>query len=286
MSKCPFPIGLFKNHKTGEEVFASCRQWGCPVCGPVKKNQLLDRVKKGFTPDVPLIPAEDEEYEEIKPYNVRMLTLTLRAGTDDTQITKYWNTLRTELKDAGFKLGRFFWTKEFTKRGTRHLHVLIDCYIPRIVIRKLWKRITGGSYIVHISRMRVKNPAGYASKYLTKGFSEGEFKKYERRYGCSRHFPPSRVRASDGTWEFRWNPEVGVLVWRHSIYGQGFDTEDSWRDAWKTFVIPENKPKYRKYPLPRPPDYAVRLNGWLVAGLFDIFINIDHIAKIYKPAIL
>jgi len=286
MSKCPFPVGYFRNIRTGQKEYASCKQWSCPVCGPRRKRELLDRVKLGFTThEVPFIPAPGEKSEGIRLYDVRMLTLTLKAGTDDSLITKYWNTLRQELKDEGLEIKRFFWTKEFTKRGVRHLHVLIDRYIPKVVIKKLWRRITGGSYIVHITRMQLRNPAGYAAKYMTKGFLEGAFRKYERRFSCSRNFPPTTAKSSDGTWEFRWNPSLGFHVWKHSIYGQGFDTEDSWRDAWKAFEIPEKTPKriHRKkiYSRPLPIPGVERLYLWHIAGLLSIITNIRLIGKLY-----
>lgn len=269
---CPWPVGVFQNTHTGEKIYAACKQWDCPHCGPVKKNQLLDRVAVGFGPT---------EIDGERVANIRMLTLTLRAGVDDTMITKYWNTLRVELKDSGYAISKFFWTKEFTKRGVRHLHVLIDRYIPHGVVRRLWRRITHSSFIVHITRMNLKNPAGYSSKYMSKGFLQGKFRKYERRFGCSRHFKPIKKISSDGTYQFLWNPHLGFLVWKHSIYGQGFDTADSWSDAYKSFVAPSLPSRVRPRvirPL-SPPESACYLNNFF-GPLWFISWNLYELSRL------
>lgn len=189
MSNCPTPSGYF-HLPDGRKIPASCRSWTCPVCGQVKKNEIMDRVKMGcnnllvkkgvvaYTPGGPDAPIW------------RFLTLT-QSTRDDSDIMDDWNRLRSSLSGCGYKI-EYFLTKEFTTKGKRHLHVLIDCWIPQKLLKRLWYKATGGkSYIVHITRWNAHHPAAYMTKYMTKSVGEFRFAKRERRYTSSRGFLPS-----------------------------------------------------------------------------------------------
>jgi hypothetical protein len=85
-----------------------------------------------------------------------------------------WATFRHILVRQGIHV-KYFWSKEFTVKGQRHLHAVINAYIPQNVIKDAWQRATDGeSFIVWITGKDKKerchdiyNPAGYAMKYIT-----------------------------------------------------------------------------------------------------------------------
>ena len=148
-----------------------------------KKYRLLDRVSQGLEPH----PTGGRR--------IRFLTLTLSDQVDDTQIMKFWGRLRAYLakprragkgRKISYRHYRYFWVKEFTKKGTRHLHVMVDAYIPWQLIKNGWYHATGRtSWVVHIAANDLHSPAGYLAKYMTKVMN-GEYRKGERRFGFSR----------------------------------------------------------------------------------------------------
>lgn len=118
-----------------------------------------------------------------------MLTLTLADNIDDTRITEFWNRLLASLRKYGIKFA-YVWFKEFTIKGRRHLHVLLDKYVKKSLIRRLWYAATEQtSYLVKINHRPIRTAAGYVSKYVTKGIQhEKRYKHKERRYSFSRAF--------------------------------------------------------------------------------------------------
>lgn len=110
----------------------------------------------------------------------------------------------------------FFLVKEFTKKGKRHLHVLINCYIPSRVVMYAWRLATdGNSFVTKIARREIKNAAGYMTKYMTKTMEIGLFRRRERRYSCSRnYFKQARLAvAFISTHRFRYdyNPHIASV---------------------------------------------------------------------------
>lgn len=182
VQKCSRPIGLFKNRITGQKIPMRCNTWDCPYCGKIKKINVLKRVERGF-----------ERIGQNLGMRIRSVTLTQRLGSE-RNIMKDWAALRHILARSGYNL-RYFWSKEFTHKGQRHLHLLINAYIPQKTLSFCWRLVTNGeSYIVWINSAErgefaddIRNPAGYMSKYLTKAYSdEVKFNKSEHRYGFSR----------------------------------------------------------------------------------------------------
>lgn len=170
-TNCLYPVGWFVSSDGTREPIP-CKQWKCPSCSRVMKNKLMDRVARGF--------AGEE---------VRFLTLTMRSGSNDREIMKCYNRLRSNLSYHGYKGFKCFVVKEFTRRGVRHLHVAISAYIPQELISKCWYLATDKtSYITDIRyEDDIKNIAGYLTKYMTKSIHSGGFEKGERRYSFSRH---------------------------------------------------------------------------------------------------
>lgn len=68
----------------------------------------------------------------------------------------------------GYKIPRWVGVIE----PPNHIHLVIDAkYIPRAVIKNIWSRITGDSYIIDIRRIAkndFRSIAAYITKYLSK----------------------------------------------------------------------------------------------------------------------
>lgn len=141
-----------------------------------------------------------------------MLTLTLADDVDDNRITEFWNRLKASLRKYGYRFA-YCWFKEFTKKGRRHLHVLLDKFIRKGLIRRLWLKATDNtSYIVKINRRPIRSAAGYCSKYVTKDIQqETRYRRKERRYTCSRDFNIPKI-VSSGEWAFEYDPEYLARV--------------------------------------------------------------------------
>jgi len=195
LKRCPTPSGIFV-HRDGRVRDAPCGSWDCPFCGPKKKMKLLARVERGGN---------------IGGYRWRSLTTT-QHPLDPMPITEAWARFRHLLAKVGFKHIKFFWTKEFTVRGVRHLHCVLNAYIPHAVLKACWRKATNGiSYIVDIrSCNNVRKIAGYMSKYVTKSMMrERRFAKNERRYAFSQWFGWKSLDAPhEPGWIHVYNPKI------------------------------------------------------------------------------
>jgi hypothetical protein len=78
-----------------------------------------------------------------------------------------FNRFREYLRRKYGQPPKFICILEFTQRGTPHLHILLDRYIPQRWISNTWDRLGGGK-IIFIKRVSVRNVSRYLSKYLTK----------------------------------------------------------------------------------------------------------------------
>jgi len=180
-----------------QEVPAACKRWDCPVCGRKNKSKLADRATHYF-----------------KGFRVRMWTLTERLGTG-RDIMEDFARLRASLAKprrgkrkrksrARIRL-RYWVVKEFTENGERHLHIEIAGNVPisKTELSRLWFFATERtSYIVDTGRdSLIKKPGAYMLKYMSKGFTQGDFKKHERRWSASRGFPP-QVKYHVPGWSF------------------------------------------------------------------------------------
>lgn len=206
-SICPQPVGFFWRVVDGKTEIrpAPCKRYDCPHCGKIKKNQVLDKIYWG-TVDIQMNTSALRSWRII-----RSLTLTQHIE-DPTDIMEAYNRFRTSLRDKGYRNIRYFWVKEFTRKNKRHLHILINRYIPQGVIAAAWKQATlGWSYIVHITRvnMTIRKPAGYFAKYVGKALHDQNFRKHEHRYGhdqdtdwtCYSALPPG-----ENKWKFEYLP--------------------------------------------------------------------------------
>lgn len=131
-----------------------------------------------------------------------MLTLTLGDNIDDNRITEFWHRLLASLRKYGIQF-QYVWMKEFTKRGRRHMHVILDRFVKRTLIEKLWRSATEQtSYRVRINHRPIRSAAGYVFKYVSKGLqNEKRYRHKERRYSFSRGFNYEKA-AKSHEWGF------------------------------------------------------------------------------------
>lgn len=137
-----------------------------------------------------------------------MLTLTLQENVDDSNLMMFWNRLRASLRKYGVKF-QYLWIKEFQKNGQRHLHVLLDKWVRKGLIKRLWLKATDyTSYIIKINHRPIRTAAGYVSKYITKDVQREErYNPGERRYSFSRGFNlPPREKSEE--WAFELDHEM------------------------------------------------------------------------------
>lgn len=179
LSRCPSCGGYLKDHQDGDRLIKlPCNKWTCPYCGAIKRQRLLDDIGHGGH----IVQEQGRRW--------RFLTLTLTTHVDGRKIDLFWQRFRSYMLKRGYR-PTYFKVKEFTEKGQRHLHVLIDVFIPFNEIQYAWRLATEGtSYWVHIKKAEVKRAAGYMAKYLTKqSVNSTQFDKGERRYSFSKHFP-------------------------------------------------------------------------------------------------
>lgn len=97
------------------------------------------------------------------------LTLTKKVTIDDN-LNRIWQcrkALFKRLRREGYKIRSWIGVVE----DGNHLHLVLDSnYIPQRNISKIWKAVTGDSYIVDIRAVKgSRGASAYISKYLTKG---------------------------------------------------------------------------------------------------------------------
>jgi len=165
---------FFINRDTGEIRHYKCRQWGCEVCGRVKRAKWVVQVskwasEKGLT---------------------RFATLTFdwrydRAADKWDHVQEAWARFRREL------LRKFPKGVEFVRvlepcptTGRLHIHVLYDRFIPQRWLSGVWA-FCGGGPVVDIRYKDEQRVTAYISKYLTKAV-RFRFPRGRRRWTSSR----------------------------------------------------------------------------------------------------
>lgn len=168
----------------------NCHQWKCPDCAKYLKNRLLDRIKQGL--------------QGKTDFNFMTLTSSYR----DMDIKASWHRFHVGM-NYFYPIDRFVWVMELTPPshpytdwrnitkisvgGLRHFHGLIS-FVDKVPsedeFRAYWERATKyEANQIHFEKLwDMKSPAGYMSKYITKGLNSG-YHDRERRVGFSQNFP-------------------------------------------------------------------------------------------------
>jgi len=144
-----------------------CRSWGCPVCRPRRKAQLLALASSG-APN-------------------RFLTLTVNPSIATSpeerlrMLSHAWRTLVKRLRrEHGNDSINYLAVVEQTKRGEPHLHILLRSpYIPQSLI-SAYMRHSIDSPIVDIRVIKsLREVVRYVAKYITKAPHQfGSAKRY------------------------------------------------------------------------------------------------------------
>jgi hypothetical protein len=160
---CAFPS--LRTNDEGQPVVSlmRCRDRLCPMCTWHQGRRTEARVK-----------AIISEWDQC-----RHLTLTLRSTNEPLgqQIDLLLGAFR-RLRQRDFwrhKVHGGIGTVEITynpktDRWHPHLHLLLDGkYIEHSIVSSEWSKVTGGSFVVHVSAVHSRDDAGrYIAKYVSK----------------------------------------------------------------------------------------------------------------------
>jgi len=156
-------------------LFRGCRRWSCPVCGKLKRYNLIRRII------------------EAKPN--RFMTLTTKPAEHETPEDLYARTAKF-IPRLFQKFERQSKTKteylrivELTKRGYPHYHFLLrGPWWDQSAISRCWQSMTG-AFIVDIRRVKGPKLIAYVAKYTTKdSFTAADTWWVRKRITHSRKF--------------------------------------------------------------------------------------------------
>ena len=142
---------------------ARCRDRLCPLCAR----------RRGWT-------ATAKVAAIVRTFNApRLVTLTLKSNADHlsacvTRLFKSFAELR-EFEEWDSRVKGGVWALEITRNTTTglwhaHLHIITDGqYLPQPMLKKLWREITGDSYIVDVRAVHDRAEAArYVAGYIAK----------------------------------------------------------------------------------------------------------------------
>ena len=93
---------------------------------------------------------------------------------------------------------------EYQKKGTAHLHIVLNCYLKQSWVSDAWAALGGGK-IVDIRRVDMHRVSNYLSKYLTKEMLMSAPKR-ARRVTTSRTIKLNPKKVSDSKWRLLHQP--------------------------------------------------------------------------------
>lgn len=160
-----------------------CGSWVCPHCGPLKRDELVKRLKSAHAN--------------------RFLTLTCAhpEGTTPFQaeaaIRAGWTAFIAALRMFAPKL-EYFRTMEWQENGWPHLHVLLRChFIPKKTIADAWHLHCWPGFI---NIKKIVNDAGIPyelTKYIAKAYLVAQrLDKHQRLFSSSQKFFPPKPEQS------------------------------------------------------------------------------------------
>lgn len=186
-------LGWAVNHSTGEVRRVVCGRWSCEPCGRSRRRQFLARTRR-------------ETYD-------RFITLThppssgVPTAENIRNESRAWSRARQWLKRK-HGLGQYVWTRELTKSGLLHLHILVKSrFVPQ---RELARKVEsyGFGKITDIRRVRSRVAQAYVAKYLAK--ANINWPRYTRRAQTS----VRDVREANTDWHFlrqwEWAAKYGL----------------------------------------------------------------------------
>jgi len=165
-----------------------CRSWGCELCAPDRKRQLMALAAAG------------------EP--TRFLTLTVNPNVGESQENRLrllagaWRICVKRLRRmARYESLQFLAVVEETKAGEPHLHILLRCpYIPHSLLSGWMHELLGARIVdiraIHSQRSIVR----YVAKYITKA---------PKQFGSAKRYWTSQHYALDTETAKAEHPEIG-----------------------------------------------------------------------------
>lgn len=256
-------VAMFeRNEETGKVRVTSehCGLRWCPLCAKARQGRIMNEVSGWF--------------EKVR--RPVLLSLTLKHTTAPLKhqvyhLYKDFKKLRNrQLLKKKSKGGIWFFHIKRSKTDGLwhpHIHCLMDSdYIPKKAVSDLWRKITGGSYVVHLKTVEnPRNSVSHAARYAaepcdmsTLSESDGlevfeamHGKRLCGTWGTGRTMNLRKPPDPDsGSWKF-------VGSWNEVIMTQDSDpiakaimsayVLDSSIDESITLIEPEPPPKFVKY---------------------------------------
>lgn len=154
-----------------------CHSHFCEKCNQIRRASLYSSLMKWA-----------------KGRRLRFLTLTYCHDETPEAIVQRcaadWNKFLLYLRRDGYKFN-YFKVIEFTQKDYVHFHFLVDVYVPQATLTRIWRDVTGHSYITWAEdEMKNRDAINYLLKYVTKSFagSQDYFAAFGiRRYSFSRY---------------------------------------------------------------------------------------------------
>lgn len=183
-----------------------CRSWGCEVCAPNRRKQLMAIAASGLpsicltlTSNASNTGTPTSRYRELhsawrdlvkritrqfKKAPEKRWVLTTEEGYQYQDTTAYYITSRTKVGNV--KRLHYMAFAEETKQGEPHLHILLRTkYIPQRWLSQQMAELLN-SPVLWIEKIKsVKSTIAYVAKYVTK--APAQFGK-SRRYWVSRYY--------------------------------------------------------------------------------------------------
>jgi hypothetical protein len=159
-------------------------------------------------------------------------------GEQVKHVRLVFNRFREYLRRKYGQPPKFICILEFTQRGTPHLHILLDRYIPHQWISKTWDKL-GGGRIVFIKRVTAHNVSRYLSKYLTKDLILSA-PKGTRRITTSRSIKQFPKFNSGIVWEF-----LRESIW-HLLASQNAAAWDRQSDLFRYIFLHMDEESFLK----------------------------------------
>ncbi len=117
-----------------------------------------------------------------------MITLCYPADFPRTN-AEIKSDLNAFLQRLRYRKIKFIWVLEFQKRGAPHFHIIVDKWLSKDKLNKIWSRIVGDTVYPRVEAIKspdhaVRYLAGYLSKLVQKS-TPNDFDKCGRWWGSS-----------------------------------------------------------------------------------------------------
>ncbi len=214
-----------------QAVTLKCRSWGCEICQPDRKKQLIAQAKDG------------------QPSTFITLTASPQSGATPAAraraLAKAWpKVVKAACKKYGYKEIPYICIFEATKKGEPHLHILARVkWISQKWLSAKMKELTS-SPIVDIRTVKnIKQACNYVAKYIGK-----EPHRFEtcKRYWCTRSWRKTKWEPEDAAdgWYDGWEIRDVNLVFLQTMWeAYGWTTETS-----RGRCVARAPPRLRGYP--------------------------------------